>query len=207
VPYTTEQEDFWAGRFGDDYAERNTQERLRAASLAFFARALARAPGIRSAVELGANVGANLRALATLLPGIALAAVEINARAVEELRAWGGCAVRHASLLEWEPEPADLAFTRGVLIHLCPERLPDAYDKLHAAARRYVLVAEYYNSVPVALDYRGERDRLFKRDFAGELMDRHPDLALVDYGFIYRRDPHFPQDDVTWFLMEKRGTT
>jgi spore coat polysaccharide biosynthesis protein SpsF len=27
----------------------------------------------------------------------------------------------------------------------------------------------------------------------------------VDYGFAYRRDPNFPQDDITWFLLEKRG--
>jgi hypothetical protein len=44
----------------------------------------------------------------------------------------------------------------------------------------------------------------FKRDFAGEIMDRFPDLRLVDYGFVYHRDPQFPQDDFTWFLMEKR---
>jgi spore coat polysaccharide biosynthesis protein SpsF len=27
---------------------------------------------------------------------------------------------------------------------------------------------------------------------------------LVDYGFAYHRDPNFPQDDITWFLLEKR---
>ena len=36
-------------------------------------------------------------------------------------------------------------------------------------------------------------------------MDRHPSLSLIDYGFAYRRDPTFPQDDITWFLMEKGG--
>ena len=25
-----------------------------------------------------------------------------------------------------------------------------------------------------------------------------------DYGFAYKRDPKFPQDDITWFLMEKK---
>ena len=39
---------------------------------------------------------------------------------------------------------------------------------------------------------------------AGEILDRYPSLQLVDYGFAYRRDPNFPQDDITWFLMEKR---
>jgi len=42
---------------------------------------------------------------------------------------------------------------------------------------------------------------LFKRDFAGELMDNFP-VELVDYGFQYHRDV-FPADDVTWFLMRK----
>jgi spore coat polysaccharide biosynthesis protein SpsF len=44
---------------------------------------------------------------------------------------------------------------------------------------------------------------LFKRDFASEIMERHPQMQLVDYGFVYRRDPNFPQDDITWFLMKK----
>ena len=34
-------------------------------------------------------------------------------------------------------------------------------------------------------------------------MERFPNLSLLDYGFVYRRDPSFPQDDMTWFLMEK----
>ena len=58
---------------------------------------------------------------------------------------------------------------------------------------------------PVALPYRGHQDRLFKRDFAGEMLDRFPDLELTAYGFNYRRDPLFPQDDTTWFLLHKQS--
>ncbi len=70
-----------------------------------------------------------------------------------------------------------------------------------------MLVAEHYNTTPVEIPYRGHAGKLFKRDFAGELMERHPDLELVDYGFLYRRDAVLfeVQDDITWFLMEKRG--
>ncbi len=28
-------------------------------------------------------------------------------------------------------------------------------------------------------------------------------LRLVDYGFVYRRDPNWPQDNINWFLLEK----
>ena len=77
------------------------------------------------------------------------------------------------------------------------------YDKLYRASRRWLLVAEYYNPTPVAIRYRGHENRLFKRDFAGDLLDAHADLRLIDYGFVYRRDPAFSQDDLTWFLLEK----
>jgi spore coat polysaccharide biosynthesis protein SpsF len=102
------------------------------------------------------------------------------------------------------PPICDLVLIKGVLIHLNPEVLPEVYDKLVAAARRWLLVVEYYNPTPVAVAYRNHAERLFKRDFAGEIMDRHPEMQLVDYGFSYRRDPQFPQDDITWFLMERR---
>lgn len=35
-------------------------------------------------------------------------------------------------------------------------------------------------------------------------MDKFPDCQLVDYGFVYHRDNNFSQDDITWFLLEKR---
>ena len=77
------------------------------------------------------------------------------------------------------------------------------YDLLYQTTRRYLCVAEYYNPKPVEVTYRGHSNKLFKRDFAGELLDKFPDLKLVDYGFAYHRDNYFPQDDITWFLLEK----
>ncbi|MCC6644971.1 MAG: pseudaminic acid biosynthesis-associated methylase [Polyangiaceae bacterium] len=205
--YSTEQEGFWAGEFGDEYTSRNQGAEHHASNLVFFSKVLSRARGVRSVLELGANRGLNLHALRALLPGAELAGVEINAGAAEILRG-AGFTTYNQSLLEFRPEAQrDLVFTKGVQIHLAPEALPKVYDLLHAASRRWVLVAEYYNTSPVEIPYRGHSGKLFKRDFAGELMERHPDLALVDYGFLYRRDAAYfeVQDDITWFLMEKRG--
>lgn len=203
--YKTEQEDFWAGEFGTDYIQRNQGERLLASNLAFFAKALAAAQGVGSCIEFGANIGMNLRALRLLHPAMALHGIEINADAAAELaRFLGPEQVQHGSILDLDPPVCDLALIKGVLIHINPDVLPQVYDKLVAATRRWLLVAEYYNPAPVAIPYRNHTDRLFKRDFAGEIMDRHPAMKLVDYGFAYRRDPNFPQDDITWFLMEKR---
>ena len=204
--WKTEQEAFWSGAFGDDYVERNRGEAVAAARTHLFSNLLRRAGPVRSAIEFGPNVGLNLLALRRLVPAIDLAGIEINARAVETLRGIDGVQVHHGSILERHATRTyDLAIVCGVLIHIAPEALPTVYDNLHAASSRLILVAEYYNPTPVSVPYRGHAERLFKRDFAGEMLDRFPDLRLVDYGFQYHRDPNFPADDVTWFVLEKRG--
>ena len=81
--------------------------------------------------------------------------------------------------------------------------LEQVYEKMYACSKKYILIVEYYNPNPVSINYRGHEDKLFKRDFAGELMDKFPDLTLRDYGFVYHRDLTFPQDDMNWFLLEK----
>jgi pseudaminic acid biosynthesis-associated methylase len=204
APYQTEQEAFWAGEFGNDYIGRNDAPELVAANLSLFSEILGHTQGIASVIEFGANIGMNLRALRQLLPRAQLAGIEINAQAADELRSLGYVDVRHQSILEYIPQDThDLTFIKGVLIHINPEHLTTVYDALYASSRKYVCVVEYYNPTPVSISYRGHSDRLFKRDFAGEIMDRYPDLRLVAYGFRYRRDPRFLHGDENWFLMEK----
>lgn len=204
--FKTDQEAFWAGAFGTDYIDRNQGDKLLASNLDFFVKALRQTRGLTSCIEFGANIGMNLKAFNLLYPGIDASGIEINAEAAKMLSEVIPAAnVHNKSILDFEPSRTfDIVLIKGVLIHLNPEVLPQVYDKLVASTARYLLVAEYYNPAPVVIPYRGHSDRLFKRDFAGEIMERHPELALVDYGFAYRRDPVFPQDDITWFLMEKR---
>lgn len=200
----TDQEKFWEGAFGDEYTERNQAEIWIPSNTALFARILGGTRGVKSILEFGPNRGLNLRALHNLLPWAELSGIEINANAAAELKAWGKAKVYHESILDFTVDyPRDLVLIKGVLIHINPERLGDVYRRLMAASKRYIVVAEYYNPSPVAVPYRGHEGKLFKRDFAGDLLEAHKDLRLVDYGFVYRRDPNYPQDDITWFLLEK----
>jgi pseudaminic acid biosynthesis-associated methylase len=200
-----EQDAFWAGKFGSQYAMRNSGTALLASNLNFFAKALKCASGIESCLEVGANIGMNLMALKLLYPEMEQYAVEINPDAVEQLsRVIPPAHITQRSIVGYVPSCADLVFTSGVLIHLDPESLPSVYDSLVCAANKYLLIAEYYNQTPVAIDYRGEKNKLFKRDFAGEIMDRNPQMHLIDYGFAYQRDQSHPKDDLTWFLMERK---
>lgn len=216
----TPQEELWKGRFGDDYTERNALSPEGAAALRqFWYRALTRIleVGLTSIAELGCNTGDNLLTLQTFCPTAALAGIEINGWAIGRARkrlfadvvnhpeyiANGGPELIHGSILTEHAPQSELAFTKGVLIHIAPVDLPRAYENLYLASSRYILVAEYYSRQPQEIEYRGHAGALWKRDFAGEMMDRYPTLRLVDYGFVYHRAPEYPQDDITWFLMEK----
>ena len=203
--YKTEQEQFWAENFGDDYIDRNKSEQLLASNLSFFSKALAHCGKINSCIEFGANIGMNLRSLKLLYPNILLRGIEINPNAVNILKEIiGENNVKTVSIFNHAfDEMADLTLIKGVLIHINPEMLDTVYQRLYEASGKYILIAEYYNPIPVSIKYRGHEDRLFKRDFAGEFLDKYTDCNLIDYGFLYRRDPAFPQDDITWFLIEK----
>lgn len=202
----TSQEDLWAGEFGADYIERNRGTSLVASNTELFRKVLAATSGVGSVLELGCNIGNNLMALRGLLPDADLHGVEINTQAAAEVERWGGATVEVTSILEYQaPRTFDLTFTKGVLIHINPDRVRDVYRALVESSNRYVMVCEYYNPTPVEVSYRGHEQALFKRDFAGEILDAFPELTLVDYGFTYHRDPQFPLDDSTWFLMEKSG--
>ena len=204
--FTTEQESFWAGDFGDDYVARNSSRDLLAANTHLFAKIMARTSGVKSILEFGANIGMNLRALKNLLPHAAMSAVEINPKAAEELAKLNGVTVYQESLLNSHVATAhDFVLFKGVLIHLNPEVLPQVYDLALKSSNRYVCFVEYYSQTPVEVLYRGHQGKLFKRDFAGEFMTAHPEVRLVDYGFVYQRDPVFPLDDVNWFLMENKN--
>ena len=202
--YTTNQEEFWAGEFGDSYIDRNKSDKQLASSIAMYSKILSRTDKVNSVIEFGANIGVNLDAIQTILPGVELSAIEINDKAVKELEKKNKAKVYHQSILDFQPDyQRNFVFSRGVLIHINPDYLNRVYELMYKTTNRYICVAEYYNPKPVSIEYRGEKDKLFKRDFAGEIMDIYKDVSLVDYGFIYHKDNNFPQDDICWFLLEK----
>ncbi|MGE5403413.1 MAG: pseudaminic acid biosynthesis-associated methylase, partial [Candidatus Saccharibacteria bacterium] len=120
--FKTEQEDFWAGEFGDEYVNRNRGASLLASNIAFFSEILQHARGVRSILEFGANIGMNLLAFRQLLPHAELSAIEINQTAVDELKKLEQLKVYHQSILDFTVDyQRDLVLTKGVLIHLNPD--------------------------------------------------------------------------------------
>lgn len=204
-----EQEALWAGIFGNDYTKRMDGNAWIESNVDFFAKALIKAKGINSILELGCNRGLNLAALEYLDSSSIKTGLDINQDALHQLKSMfedlhlDQPFLHCGSINQFDTlNTYDLLFTKGVLIHINPKDLESVYEKMYALSNKYILVCEYYNPTPMMIPYRGMDNKLFKRDFAGELIDRFK-LKLIDYGFVYRRDKH-PQDDLSWFLMEKQ---
>lgn len=199
---------FWRGQFGNAYIERNAADVGTLNSRhAMWKRILAplRTPP-RSMLEVGANIGLNLRALASLTEA-ELHAVEPNAKARAVLADSGALPASRifdgtAASLPLDDGSIEFVFTSGVLIHIAPDNLLDACREMHRVSSRYVACAEYFNPIPVEIAYRSHSGFLWKRDFGGFWLDNFPDLTLVDYGFLWKRATGL--DDLTWWLFQKR---
>jgi pseudaminic acid biosynthesis-associated methylase len=206
--FSTEQETFWRGEFGDAYTERNQGDAIESTNLRFWERIISRTGSIDSCFEIGCNRGLNLDAIKTLLPDCQTAGLEINSHAARVCSGKGHQVFEESILAHPQPANisiamADLSIACGVLIHINPDSLATAYDLLYTISAKFILISEYFSPVPVSIPYRGHANRLFKRDFASELWSRYPGLRLIDYGFVWRRDPVAPLDDINWFIFEK----
>lgn len=204
----SEQVRFWRGEFGDSYIERNQDApadlQRRAALLGPMLRPMVGAPPA-SILEVGANIGANLRAL-RFFTAAELYAVEPNEKARRSLIAKGIVAADKvldgiASRIGLPDGAVDLAFTSGVLIHIHPDDLLASCREIHRVARRYVACAEYYSPRMEEVPYRGHSARMYRGDYGGFWLDHFPDLRLLDYGFSWYRAGG--PDDLNWWVFEK----
>ena len=197
----SDQEKFWAGEFGASYIDRNSSKDLVCSNKVFFNRTLkglSQPP--RSILEIGSSIGLNMMALKKLYPKAKLTSIEINSEACKRLASYVD-EVFNLSFQEFNTtEKYELVLIKGVLIHMNPDDLQSSYKKIASLSSKYVLIAEYFNPVPISIDYRGHKNKLFKRDFAGEFLACNSKWKIQDYGFVYHGD-QFPQDDLTWFLL------
>jgi len=203
---STDQERFWGDSYADEYIRKNHSfdHEQGAAAWSIVLRQAERP--ITNFLECGCNIGRNLEQLSRVLPAARASVIEISKPAFDFVSSnYRLDFAFHGPILE-APLPEDtfdLVFTMGVLIHIRPEDLVDTMRAMIRASRRYVLIGEYFSRQPTMIEYQGEQDRLFKRDFGGYLLDHFP-MRLVDYGFLWGRlydTAGF--DDITWWLFEK----
>jgi len=205
--FNSAQEEFWAHTYAEEYIQRNHKFDHKLGAEAWRTMLRKAEPPIASYLECGCNIGRNIEQLAAVIPGASKSVIEISRPAFEIVTSrFSFVHAFNGPILDsqFEAESFDLVFTVGVLIHINPEQLIANMTKIYRYSSRFVLFGEYFNRTPITIEYRGEQNRLFKRDFGKLFLETFP-VELVDYGFFWG---HIYDTagfgDVTWWLFKKR---
>lgn len=207
MPFNNEQEQFWAKTYAEDYIRKNHEFDHDLGSEAWRKMLTNVDEEINTFLECGCNIGRNIEQIKNVLPSAKPSIIEISAPAFnyvashyELIHAFNGAILESS----FENNSFDLVFTMGVLIHINPDQLLKNMEKMFQYSSRYILMGEYFNRTPISIEYQGEKDKLFKRDF-GKLFIENFTVRLVDYGFLWGHiydSAGF--DDATWWLFEKQ---
>lgn len=185
----------WKGKFGDQYTERNADQKGREI---MFLRILESLPVLpESILEVGSNRGLNLDVLSTLLDA-RLIGLEPNEFARNQNQHETIDAT--AQFIPCFDNSMDMVFTCGVLIHIPPDELKKACDEIYRVASRYIVCIEYFSDKLEEIEYRGQKGLLWKQDFGSFWMDNYP-LKLLDYGFFWKRTTGL--DNLTYWIFMK----
>lgn len=206
----TEQLEFWIGQFGEKYLERNLADRETISSRLMLWSIIFRTmhQNIDTILEVGSNIGNNLKAI-KLISNAELYAIEPYENAMKTCVLDGTVKKNNAFCTSafdnniMSEHSIDLVFTSGVLIHIHPNDLKKATDNIVRIAKKYVVCVEYFSDREETVLYRGNTEKLFKRDFGSFYLDNYPELSLVDYGFSWKRITGL--DNLTWWVFEKRN--
>ncbi len=186
----TRQQDFWSGKFGKGYNDRNTwtikgfdrfYKNTWGTTRTAMNRAFLRGLKIDNVLEVGANIGLQLRHLQA--QGFDnLYGIEIQRDAVERAkRLTRGINIIQSSAfdLPFRDGYFDLVFTSGVLIHIHPKDQKKAMREMYRVAKKYIWGFEYFNETVKEIPYRGNRNVLWKNNFPKLFKQYCPNLKLV----------------------------
>lgn len=194
-------ESLWSGDFGDAYVDRNLG--AYASRQGFWEMMIEKVSPTR-VLEVGCNVGGNLRWIAPDLPAGATYGIDVNLKALTTLRAEFpavNSTLESARDLPFKDGSFDLVFTMGVLIHQPEDSVLEVIAEMARCSSRYVLCGEYFSEETTEVAYRGVEGALFKRDYGKAFVDVDPTLTLVETGYLTAAEGF---DDVTWWLFEKK---
>lgn len=201
-----EQQKFWANTYANEYIKKNTLFDFEN-GVSAWRQMLEKMKSISTILECGCNIGRNIDFLNEVLPHARKSIIEISQAAFEFVSNRQDLAYAFNGAIEdanFEESSFDLVFTIGVLIHIHPDDLLKNMEKMYKLSSGYILMGEYFNRTPVMLEYQGQKDKLFKRDF-GKLFLENFSVELVDHGFLWGHlYDNAGFDDITWWLFKKR---
>ena len=190
----TQQLSTWTSEFGREYTDRNTlsldemdaafEEQFGIAKSRIYRELVGpeRLPTGR-VLEVGCNIGLQLRLLQRANPGLEFHGLEPQEYAIARARELSPDMTFHqgtAFALPFPDDSFDLVMTHGVLIHIHPNDLPKALREIVRVSRRFVLAHEYFAPETVEIRYHGQTGLLWKTDFAARYREQAPALRDVE---------------------------
>ncbi|MBN8675920.1 MAG: hypothetical protein J0L56_17435 [Chitinophagales bacterium] len=200
-----EQQKFWKEEYASSYIEKNSDFDFDM-GVQGWKEMLKKAGPVHSFLECGSNIGRNIGFLSAIYPAAKKSLIELSPAAYGIVTnrykpdsSFNGPIVDS----NFPPGSFDLVYTIGVLIHIHPDDLLANMKKMFEYSSKYILIGEYFNRTPVMIEYQGEADKLFKRDFGKLFIENFP-VKLVDYGFLWGHlYDNAGFDDITFWLFEK----
>jgi spore coat polysaccharide biosynthesis protein SpsF len=194
--------DLWTGKFGNEYTARNRTLGVGARQTVWEALI---PRGCRSVLEVGANVGANLEAIANF-SDCEIYACEPNDMARAELLQLDLAPEQHiradyADKLSFPNETAEVVFTCGVLIHIAPDKLIASMKEIYRVSSDYIICGEYFAPSEEMVPYRGHDNALWRRDYGSLWLDNFDDLHCISCMFAWKRMSGL--DNLTFWTFAK----
>lgn len=189
--------DLWRSEWGTAYHQRNrfTPDQVRPVYDTILGDVQ-----VGSVLEVGCGLGHNLMAIDALLR----TGIEPNEAARNEANERYGDRLLQVidgdvTNLPFSDGVFDLVLTCGLLIHIPPVDIQRAVEELVRVSSRYVLAIEYAAVEEEMVEYRGERDALWRRPY-GKLLMAWGGMRLITWS---DTDPDL-YPGCSWWLMEKR---
>ena len=209
----TKQTKLWKGKFGEEYTKRIYQtlddmEKLYIKTFDYtrteinndFLGKLDKSVKI---LEVGCNAGFQLLCLQKMV-FLSLYGIEPQQFALDKAKENVKNAILTTSTAFNIPYPDnyfDVVFTSGVLIHISPNDIIKALKEIYRCSKRFIYGFEFFDKKYIEIKYHGEKNALWKTDFAQLYLKTFDNLKIVKekrYTYLYNNDLID-----TCFLLEK----
>ena len=150
-------------------------------------------------LEVGCNIGLQLRLLGAANPNLELYGLDPQAYALakgRELSPMVNFIPGSAFDLPFKDGYFDVVMTNNVLIHIHPADLPAALAEIYRSSGQYIFLSEYFSEKPCEVNYRGNQGLLWKMNYMQRYLDLFPSLRCVQVRYLSYPSPD-GQSEVT----------
>ncbi len=203
---------FWSEEFGNNYIRRNPMD-LKSLNKSYLEKYgitrvnmnnlfLNKINRNSKILEIGSSWGGQLAALSKL--GFRnLYGIDINDASLSVSKKISGINIikGDAQDIPFKDRYFDLVFTSGLLIHISPKFIRPITSEIYRCSKKYIWGFEYYSESYQSVEYRGNKNILWKADFCKMYLENFKELALIKSQLFLYKDS---ADTDQMFLLKKK---